>query len=208
VLTGLVTAPRGIGTMIGMMTVGRLTGKIDARLIMAVGLGLTAFSLWQMTQFSLLMDERPVIISGVLQGLGVGLVYVPLSTLAFGTLPAALRNEGTAFFNLLRNIGSAIGISVVMFLLTQNTQIMHSHLAEHIVPYQTSTWALMGGSIDPADTGMLARPNGMITRQASMIAYIDDFKLMMVITIAVIPLLLLLRRPSHKPDPLHAAAMD
>jgi DHA2 family multidrug resistance protein len=204
ITTGLVTAPRGMGTMLAMMLVGRLLGRIDARLIMAAGLSLTAFSLWQMTHFNLLMDERPVIVSGILQGFGVGLVYVPLSTLAFGTLPIALRNEGTAFFNLLRNIGSAIGISVVQFLLTQHTQVLHARLGEHILPYQTAP----GGAIDPTNTPALAAMNAVISRQAAMIGYLDDFKLMMVITIAVIPLLFLLRQPTYKPDPQHAAAMD
>ncbi len=96
VLTGLVTAPRGVGTLIGMFLVGRLVTRFDARAIIAVGLALTAYSLWQMTHFSLLMDTWPVIISGIIQGFGVGLVWVPLSTVAFTTLPAHLRNEGTA----------------------------------------------------------------------------------------------------------------
>jgi len=208
VTTGLVTAPRGAGTMLAMMIVGRLIGRFDARLIMAFGLSLTAFSLWQMTHFSLLMDQRPIIISGVLQGLGVGFTYVPLSTVAFATLPSEFRNEGTAFFNLLRNIGSAIGISVVQFLLTQNTQIMHATLAEHITPYNLNDTAYVASHIDTASIAGLAALNRMITREASMIAYMNDFKLMMVITIAVIPLLLFLRKPAHKPDPAHAAIMD
>src|SRR6185437_12885575 len=135
VLTGLVTAPRGFGTLFGMIIVGRLIQRFDARLIVALGLALTAYSLWEMTQWSLLMDYWPIVISGVMQGLGVGLVYVPLSTVAFTTLPGTLRNEGTAFYNLMRNIGSSIGISVVMFLLTQNTQRLHASLAEHVTPY-------------------------------------------------------------------------
>lgn len=189
ITTGIVTAPRGAGTMLAMMVVGRLTGKIDARYIMATGLALTAFSLWQMTHFSLLMDEHPIIISGLLQGFGIGLSYVPLSTLAFATLSPELRNEGTAFFNLLRNIGSAIGISVVQTLFTQNTQIMHASLVEHITPYSPVTH-------DSAGFKVL---NGLITNQAAMIAYIDDYYLMMIITLAVIPLLFFIRRPSAPP---------
>lgn len=209
ILTGLVTAPRGAGTMIAMMLVGRLTGTVDARIIMGAGLCLTAFSLWQMTHFDLLMDERPIIITGLLQGFGIGLSYVPLSTLAFGTLPGYLRNEGTAFFNLLRNLGSGIGISVVQVLLTQNTQTMHAHLAEHITPYNLNHTAYTASHINPTSITGLAALDGMITNQSAMIAYIDDFKLMMVITIAVIPLLFLLRRPAvRKPDPQHAAVME
>jgi DHA2 family multidrug resistance protein len=190
VTTGLVTAPRGAGTMIAMMMVGRLITRFDARLIMAVGLSLTAFALWQMTHYSLLMDWWPIVTSGLLQGVGVGFSYVPLSTLAFGTLPAELRNEGTAFFNLLRNIGSAVGISVVGFLLTQHVQVLHAHMVEHVTPYNLRDPAFAAQHFDMSSQAGLVALNGMITNQAAMIAFIDDFKLMMWMTIAVIPLLL------------------
>ena len=208
IISGLVTAPRGAGTMIGMMVVGKLIGKFDARTIMAAGLGLTAFSLWQMTNFDLLMNENLIVISGVIQGFGIGLVYVPLSTVAFGTLPAALRNEGTAFFNLLRNLGSAIGISVVVTLLTRNTQIMHASLAEHVTPYNLNNPAYLSSHIDAHSLPGLAALDRMITNQAAMIAYVNDYKLMMVLTIAVIPLLLLLRPPAHAPDKKEIAVME
>lgn len=195
VLTGLVTAPRGIGTLIGMMLVGRLVTRFDGRLIMAAGLLLTAYSLWQMTQFSLLMNTMPVITSGIAQGLGVGLVYVPLSTVAFTTLPASLRNEGTAFFNLLRNVGSSIGISVVEFLLTQNTQRVHASLTEHITPYNAANNpAATAAHLNLATTKGLEALNGLITTQATMVAYIDDFHLMMVLTIVTIPFLFIIKK--------------
>jgi DHA2 family multidrug resistance protein len=195
VLTGLVTAPRGVGTLIGMMVVGRLVTRMDARIIMAGGLLLTAYSLWQMTQFSLLMNSWPVITSGIAQGLGVGLVYVPLSTVAFTTLPAALRNEGTAFFNLLRNVGSSIGISVVEFLLTQNTQRLHASLAEHITPYDaTNNTAMAAAHLSTSSLKGLEGLNSVVTNQATMVAYIDDFRLMMVLTIATIPFLFIIKK--------------
>src|ERR1700682_2712572 len=111
VLTGLVTAPRGIGTLAAMLIVSRLIGRIDTRLIIVTGLAITALSLWQMTGFYLQMDTSMVIWTGLAQGLGSGMVYVPLATVAFATLAPAYRNEGTAFFSLIRNIGSSIGIS-------------------------------------------------------------------------------------------------
>lgn len=208
IISGLVTAPRGAGTMIGMMVVGRLIGRMDARAIMATGLGLTAFSLWQMTNFDLLMNEKLIVISGLIQGFGIGLVYVPLSTVAFGTLPPSLRNEGTAFFNLLRNLGSAIGISVVVTLLTRNTQIMHATLAEHITPYNLNSPAFLSSHIDPNSHSGIAALNHMITNQAAMIAYINDYKLMMVLTIAVIPLLILLRPPVQSQGKKETAVME
>ncbi len=192
VLTGLVTMPRGIGTLLGMVLVGRLIKRFDPRLVMAFGLVLTAYAMWQMTGFSLGMGSWPVIVSGIIQGAGVGLVYVPLSMVAFTTLPSSLRNEGTSFFNLLRNLGSSVGISVVAFLLTQNTQRVHASLAEHVTPFDIASNPAAAG-IDVHHVQGLLQLNRMITNQSAMIAYIDDFKLMMVLTIATIPFLLLIR---------------
>jgi len=210
VLTGMVTAPRGFGTLAGMIVVGRLITRFDPRLLIAVGLALTAYSLWQMTQFSLLMPYWPIITSGIVQGLGVGLVYVPLSTVAFTTLPGALRNEGTAFFNLLRNLGSSIGISVVMFLLTQNTQRLHASLAEHVTPYNTAANpAASAAHVDVGTTKGLMALNAMLTDQAMLIAYVDDFHLMMILTLLTIPFLMFIRRPratGHNSG--HAAVLE
>jgi DHA2 family multidrug resistance protein len=192
VLTGLVTMPRGIGTLIGMILVGKLIKRFEPRAVMAVGLACTAYSLWQMTHFSIGMGSWPVIISGVIQGVGVGLVYIPLSMVAFTTLPARLRNEGTSFFNLLRNVGSSVGISVVMFLLTQNTQRLHATLGEHITPFNI-TANPAAAHIDFGSTSGLLALNGLITTQAAMIGYLDDFKLMMVLTLVTIPFLFMIR---------------
>ena len=203
VTTGLVTAPRGIGTLLAMITVGRLVGRVDARWLMGVGLALTAVSVWQMTHFSLLMDSRPVIVSGMLQGFGVGFVYVPLSTVAFATLPDNFRTEGTAFFNLMRNLGSSLGISVVQTLLTRNMQVLHASLGAHVTPYDAATRAgLAAAHLDLSRPAALAALNGELTRQAGMIAYVDDFKLIMVMTIALLPLLFLLRRGTPHGEPV------
>jgi len=205
VLTGMVTAPRGLGTLCGMFLVGRLITRVDARLIIATGLLLTALSLWQMTRYSLLMPYWPIVTSGIVQGLGIGLVYVPLSTVAFATLSGKLRNEGTAFFNLLRNLGSSIGISVVTFLLTQNTQRLHASLAGHITPYNAaSNPAVSAAHLDLSTTQGLLALNGMITNQGTMIAYIDDFRLMMVMTLLTIPFLLLIKRAKPPSGATHA----
>jgi DHA2 family multidrug resistance protein len=198
VTTGLVTAPRGIGTLIAMLVVGRLITRLDSRLIVLAGLGLTALSQWQMTQFSLGMDMRPVIVSGLVQGVGLGLVFVPLSTMTFATLLPNMRNEGTAIYSLMRNIGSSIGISIVEALLAENSQTVHAGMVEFLrpdnplarPPYLPAPLAL-------ATPTQLAGINAEITRQATMIAYIDDFKLMMLVAIATVPLLLLLRPPKH-----------
>ena len=198
VLTGLVTAPRGIGTLAAMFIVGRLMGKIDTRAIIAAGFGLTALSLWQMTGFYIQMDSASVVWSGLAQGLGTGFVYVPLAAITFATLSPQFRNEGTALFSLVRNVGSSIGISVVETLLTRNTQTMHSRLAEQITPYNDVLHSQAPAAL--TTTHGLAMLNHSVTDQAAMIAYNNDFKLMMVLTLCVIPLVLLLRSGSRKKE--------
>jgi MFS transporter, DHA2 family, multidrug resistance protein len=190
--TGLVTAPRGLGTFCSMFIVGRLMGKIDTRVIIAAGFALTAFSSWQMAGFDLQMDSALVIWSGLAQGLGTGFVYVPLAAVTFATLSPILRNEGTAIFSLTRNLGSSIGISIVETLLTRNTQIMHSTLAEHVSRFSPILRDRLPNGLPTLQT--LAGLNATVTRQAAMIAYNNDFKLMTVLSLASIPLVLLLRK--------------
>ncbi len=189
--TGLVTTPRGIGAFITMAIVGRLIGRVDTRALIIAGLGVTALSLWVMSGFSLQMDERPVIWSGFLQGIGTGFAYVPIAAVAFVTLPAYFRNEGTAIFNLLRNVGSSIGISVMQAMFTRNTQTVHATLAEHINRYREQLHQLT--PFDPYTSHGLASLNALVTRQAQMVAYIDDFRALLLVTVAVIPLILILR---------------
>src|SRR5262245_7023575 len=189
VLTGLVTAPRGIGTLIAMIIVGRLGSRIDARYVMVVGLTLTAASLWWMTNFYLQMDSNEIVWSGLLQGIGTGCVFAPLSTIAFSTLAPHLRNEGNAFFSLMRNLGSSIGISAVTTRLVRNTQIMHSRLGEHVTPFGDGLTPAMPAGI-PSPTH-LAGLDAAVTQQAAMIAYNNDFKLMLILTVLAIPLVAL-----------------
>jgi MFS transporter, DHA2 family, multidrug resistance protein len=202
VLTGMVTAPRGVGTLAAMFIVGRMMGKIDTRVIIAAGFALTAVSLWQMTGFFLQMDTSAVIWSGLAQGLGTGFVYVPLAAVTFATLAPRFRNEGTAVFSLVRNIGSSIGISAVTTLLTRNTQMMHSRLADQVTPYSDFMHSQAPSALTTT-RGLLAL-NGSVTDQAAMIAYNNDFKLMMILTLCAIPLVVLLRggKPKKSAEPV------
>jgi MFS transporter, DHA2 family, multidrug resistance protein len=195
ILTGLVMVPRGVGMFLTTLIVGRVVTRIDPRALMASGLALYAFSLVQMTQFSLLMGTWPIIVSGFVQGIGFGLVYVPLAAVAFTTLPSTLRNEGTAFFNLLRSIGASIGISVMTFLLTRNVQRLHASIAEHITPFtDPSSPAMRAAHVTMGTLPGLMSLNATITNQAAMIAYIDDFRVMMLLTLTTFPLLLLIKK--------------
>ena len=194
--SGFLTAPRGVGTLISMLLAGRLTGKIDARLLVGIGVVLMGASLYMMTGFAIDQPARPVIVSGVVQGLGLGLIFVPLQTLAFETLSSRLRTTGAALLNLSRNIGGSIGISVVSTQLVRMTQVSHADLARNITEQvlPTADPTLLQTIFPVAGPAALAYINMEVTRQALFIAYLDDFKLMMIITFAVLPLLLLMRR--------------
>jgi len=207
--TGLVTAPRGFGVMIAMLLVAPLINRVDSRLIILVGFLLTAVSMWQMSQFSLQMGMTPIIISGLLQGFGLGCTFVPLNIIALSTLSRHIMTQGTAIRSLMRNLGGSVGISILVAILAQNTQVVHSRLIEGLrpdnplaqAPYLAAPFSLNTPS------GMAAL-NAEVTRQAAMVAYIDDFKLMMLIALASIPLLLLFREPRRRPLQAVTAAAD
>jgi MFS transporter, DHA2 family, multidrug resistance protein len=201
VTAGLVTSPRGAGVLIAMFVVGRIMGKVDFRLIIGTGFALGAYSSWQMTGFDLQMDSAKIVWSGLTLGLVTGFIYVPLATAAFATLSPALRDEGTAIFSLTRNLGTSIGISVVNTLLTRNTQIMHATLGEHVTRYSPVLRAQLPDG--PPSLRTLAGLNATVTEQASMIAYNNDFKLMMVLSLAAIPLVFLLRKGGGSAEPVH-----
>jgi DHA2 family multidrug resistance protein len=203
--TGLVTAPSGVGTMFSMLIAGRLIGRIDLRLMLFAGFTLTALSLWQMAHYSLDLSSGDIIWPGVVQGIGLGLVFVPLSAATFATLSPEMRAQGTALFSLIRNIGSSIGISLVQTMLVRNTVIAHAALTERLT-YANPAWQnpAVAKAYDLGTLGGAAFLDSTVTQQAAMMAYIDDFWLMFFLTLAVIPLLLLIRPPGRQA----AAAVD
>jgi MFS transporter, DHA2 family, multidrug resistance protein len=200
ITSGIAMIPRGIGSFISMYLTGRLIGRIDSRVLIAGGIAFGAASLGVSCDYSTTMPQSLVWTTMFLQGMGNGFMYITITTVAFSALAAQHRSEGASMFNLLRNVGSSIGIAATGALLTRNTQVMHERLAAHIVPY--------GGQIQlhapfsfTAPAG-LAALNAAVTQQAQMIAYNDDFKLMFLLTLALLPLVLLLRparRRSEEP---------
>ena len=157
-------------------------------------------SLWMMTGFALEQPSGPVIWSGVVQGLGLGLIFVPLQSLAFETLVPRLRTTAASLLNLARNIGGSIGISIVSSQLVRMTQVAHADMASNIGPEVPTAAASLLQSMGVPGDAALAFLNAEVTRQAVFIAYLDDFKLMMIVTLAVLPLLLLMRRGEQGGD--------
>jgi len=198
VTSGLVMGPRGIGTMGSMLIVGRLVGRVDTRYLLAVGLSLTAWSFYQMTGWTPDVSQGTIIGVTMVQGFGLGFLFVPLSAATLSTLPLAERTEGAGFFSLSRNIGSSVGISVVNSLLVQNTQANHAAIVPSVSavnrgfdnPSVAHFW-------NPMTAAGRAALDAVITRQAEIIAYIDDYKLLMIATLVVIPLLLVFKRPAR-----------
>jgi DHA2 family multidrug resistance protein len=192
--TGYVLAPRGMGTMVAMMVVGRLVGKVDTRYLLLIGLTLMSYSLWEMTRFTTDIGISAIVYTGVVQGLGLGFIFVPLSAAAFATLAQRYRNEGTAMFSLARNVGSSIGISFVITLLGHQTQNSHAEIGAGMTPFHlalSAPWA--DQALNWTTAAGAAALNGAVTRQALTIAYLNDFRFMMYMSLCAAPLLLLLR---------------
>jgi len=193
---GILLAPRGVGTMIGMLLMGRLVNKCDSRMFVVLGFILLSVSLWQMTQFTDVTGSADIIISGLVQGIGLGCIFVPLSTLAFATLPTHYRYEATPLYNLVRNLGSSIGVSVVITLLSQNSQINHAAFADYITPYAFALReSVEKGIFDIHSTQGLMAINAELTRQGVLMAYLQDFRLMMWASLLMIPLVFCIKNP-------------
>jgi DHA2 family multidrug resistance protein len=209
VTAGIVMGPRGLGTMLCMFIVGRLIGRVDIRLLLATGLGLTAWAMYDMTGWTPDVSQWTIISTGFVQGAGLGFLFVPLTTVTFATLPAEKRGDGTGLYNLSRNIGSAVGISAVTALLTENTQANHAEIASYITPYnRLLQHPAIAHALNPLTLAGRSALDGMVTLQATIIAYIDDFKLMMILSLAAMPLLLLLRKPEGGGAPDHSIAVE
>ena len=196
---GYLLAPRGVGTMVAMTLVGKLLGKFGPRPLIFLGLMLTITSLWEMTLFNLNIGRWDIVRTGLIQGLGLGFIFVPLSAITFSTLDPRFRNEGTSLFSLMRSIGSSIGISVVVAYLAQRAQINHAAFSEYINPFSYSlNYAAQHHAYNLTSTLGLSGINAEVSRQAVTLAYLQDFRLMIWVTLAAVPLIFLLKSPSKK----------
>lgn len=192
---GMLMAPRGIGTMVAMLIVGRLSNVVDARALIVIGLTCTVISLHAMTGFSSFVPPFELIWTGVLQGLGIGMIFVPLSTVAYSTLEPRYRAEAASLFSLSRNLGSSVGISMVIALLSRGISRNHAYLSENITAENIGiNWLQIPESMMQNGGVVLGVLDAEITRQAATIAYINDFKIMMWVAICVSPMVLLLRK--------------
>ncbi len=202
---GFLLGSRGLGTLFTMMVAPWLMARIEARYLIAAGFGLTAATLYSMSGFTDNTGAQTIITVSIIQGVGLGLVFVPLTAVAFLTLPGHLRTAGTSITTLVRNIGSSIGISMVIANLTSKTTYMHARLTESVTPFNDALQMPdVASTLNlSTDTGR-AMLDGIVTQQANIIAYQNDYWMLMWLTLAVLPLTLLvgsskaLRQPSAK----------
>jgi DHA2 family multidrug resistance protein len=203
---GLIMGPRGIGTMAAMLIGGRLTSRMDPRKLMAFGIAMLVWSIWDMTTWTPDVSQWRIVMAITIQGAGLGFLFIPLQVLAFATLPGQYRTDGAGLFSLFRNIGAAIGVSVTSSMLVHNAQALHEEIGNAVTPFNR---ALMnGGTVehfwDPATRHGAAMLDKVVNHQAQIIAYADDYKMMIFTTAPILLLILLMRRsrPMAKTEPL------
>jgi DHA2 family multidrug resistance protein len=195
-----------------MAVAGRLIGKgVDPRWMVGVGLLIAAFSLYEMTGWTLVMGSAHFVVTGLIQGAGLGLIFIPLNITAFATLKPHQRTEASSLMNLSRNIGASVGISIVVAMLARNIQTSHMELGGRISAGGLTGADPIVGSVLGMNSDMaLGVLDGLVNQQAAMIAYLDDFKLMMILTLCALPLVFVLKRPRRpvpgvKEEPVHIA---
>jgi DHA2 family multidrug resistance protein len=196
---GLLMAPRGVGTLIAIMLGGRVLTRFDPRLLAGLGLVLQCWSFWVMTGWTPDVSAYEIVIAIAVQGAGMGLVFTQLQVLAFATLAPNLRTEGAALFSLGRNIGAAIGVSVTTSLLAHNAQALHETIGASVNPFNRALQTLGAAKewLDPASHHGAMMLDRIVNHQAQIIAYVNDYVLMIFTTLPSLLLLPLMRRPRH-----------
>jgi MFS transporter, DHA2 family, multidrug resistance protein len=189
-MIGLLQAPRGVGLFIAMMIGGRVTGRIDPRTLIAFGLLLLAWSSWEMSNWTADVGMWPLLWTNFLQGIGGGIIMVPIQVIAFPSLQPHMRTEATALFNLVRSIGASIGVSGALAMFVRTSSVMHAQLAEHISPFNRALQAQGHEGWSMATTQALARMEREVSLQAAVVGFTGDFWIFALIALAALPLLL------------------
>jgi len=211
--TGLLLGPRGLGTIVAMMLVGRVSNYVDPRILMTIGASAVTWSLWQMSLWTPSVDYFHLLFTTIIQGFGIGLVFTPLQLVAFATMPGRLRTDGTSVMNLVRNIGSAIGISITTTVLSTSMQAIRAQLSNFATPFNRAL-----GINAPSLYYNLQLPtgsagfNGMIEVRAAIQAYANDFLFMFYVTLIAFPVIWMMHRPAYsiprKPIEVEAEAAE
>jgi DHA2 family multidrug resistance protein len=200
--TGLLLGPRGFGTIAAMLLVGKFGNKADPRVLMSIGTACVAFSLWQMAQWTPSIAFNELLVVSIIQGFGFGMVFSPLNLVAFATLPGQFRTDGSAFANLIRNVGSAVGVSISVVILTNSMQAIRADLTRFATPFNrglgVNAESMYMNLQLPTGQQML---NGMISVRAAIDSYANDFLAMALLSLLMFPLIWTMQRPSFTGAP-------
>ena len=194
-MIGLLQAPRGIGLFVAMVIGGRITGRIDPRAPIVFGLLCLAFSSWEMSNWTADVGMWPLVWTNFMQGIGGGIILVPIQVIAFPALEPHRRTEATAVYSLVRNIGASIGVSGALALYVRTSNVMHAQLAEHVTPFNRALQAQGPQGWSMATTQALARLEREISLQSAVIGFTGDFWLFALVALAALPLLLFVAKP-------------
>ncbi len=193
--SGWASMPRGLGSLLAFLAVPFLVSRFGARQVLAVGVLISAYSLWEMSHFDLTMTAGPIKVTGFLQGVGTGLMFAPLSTLGYATLAAQHRTEGTIIATMARTLGSSVGISVIQALLINNSALAHARLTERIIPGDPLIADVLPPMLDPSTSIGLQILNAEVTRQGAMVGYDNVFGWMAVGALLMLPMVLIMKSP-------------
>ena len=191
--SGLLLAPRGIGMLLSITLFGQFMNRIDPRALLSIGLLLTALSLWMMAHWSIDMPRLPIVLSGVIQGVGLSFSFMPVNMIAFATLSPRYRTDAAGLTMLMRNLGSSVGIAGASVMLARNVQVNHAEIGSRLTPALLPFVGDVHSAFAPVSGAVLGVVDAMVNRQAAMIAYLDDFLAMSLGCVAAIPLLMLVR---------------
>jgi DHA2 family multidrug resistance protein len=204
--SGMAVSPRGVGAVISMIVVGRLISRVDARYLITFGFGVLTFSTWMFTWINVDISQSNIMIPMVISGLGMGFVFVPLTTMAMATLPQEQIGNASGIYNLMRNTGGSIGIAIMTTLLARNMQVHQAVLTTHTTPYDPAFQSMFEqirngflATMDMTTATQMAyqRIYGLVQQQAAVLAYIDDFWLLVILCALCIPLAFLFKRVRH-----------
>jgi DHA2 family multidrug resistance protein len=205
--TGMIGLPRGIGSVVAIMIVTRIINRVDSRILMATGTGLTALALLMYARTDLYVDDRTLIVIGLIQGFGGGLIFLPLSLTVFSTLNPRLRNEGTAMYALTRNLGQSLGISFLQSRLIHLTAASHAALAQGVRP-DNPVVGFVQPDFDVGSTASVARMAGEIARQASMVGTVEVFQMVFFAGLAMLPLIFFMKSGNRGANHAELPAME
>ena len=204
--SGMAVSPRGIGSIVSMVVVGRLIGKVDARLLIAFGFTVLAFSTYMFTGLNLYIAQTNIIYPMVISGFAMGFVFVPLTTMTMATLPQDQIGNASGMYNLMRNTGGSIGIAIMTTFLARNAQVHQAYLTEHTTAYdpafqqmfeQIKASLMQTMDVVSATQQAYATVYGLVVKQAMVLSYLDNFRILAVLCVLCIPAAFIFKRVRH-----------